>query len=37
MKPLLKICGLTRPEDLLDAIAGGADYVGVVAVADSPR
>jgi phosphoribosylanthranilate isomerase len=33
----IKICGLTRPEDLRGAIAAGADAVGFVFYADSPR
>lgn len=33
----IKICGLTRPEDLAGAIAAGADAVGFVFYAKSPR
>jgi phosphoribosylanthranilate isomerase len=33
----VKICGLTRPEDLQAAIAAGADAVGFVFYPDSPR
>ncbi len=33
----IKICGLTRLEDLQDAIAAGADAVGFVFYAKSPR
>ncbi|HEX2605680.1 MAG TPA: phosphoribosylanthranilate isomerase [Oxalicibacterium sp.] len=33
----IKICGLTRPEDLQGAVAAGADAVGFVFYADSPR
>ena len=35
--PLVKICGLTREEDVDSAIELGADLVGFVVVADSPR
>jgi len=34
---LVKICGLTRAEDVDQAIEAGADLVGFVCVADSPR
>jgi phosphoribosylanthranilate isomerase len=33
----IKICGLTRPEDLRAAVAAGADAVGFVFYAGSPR
>jgi phosphoribosylanthranilate isomerase len=33
----IKICGLTRPEDLQGTVAAGADAVGFVFYADSPR
>jgi phosphoribosylanthranilate isomerase len=35
--PLVKICGLTREQDVDAAVAAGADLVGFVCVADSRR
>lgn len=37
MKPLVKICGLTRAEDAALAVQLGATHVGVVSMASSPR
>ncbi|MDD1679716.1 MAG: phosphoribosylanthranilate isomerase [Methanomicrobiales archaeon] len=33
----VKICGVTRPEDAIDAERYGADAIGVVMYSDSPR
>jgi len=33
----VKICGLTRPTDVEAAVAAGADALGFIAVAESPR
>ena len=35
-RPLVKVCGLTRPEDVAAAVDAGADLVGFV-LAESPR
>jgi len=37
MIPRVKICGLTRPEDVAAAIGAGADYLGFIVEAKSPR
>lgn len=37
MNARVKICGLTRPEDVEAAIAAGADYLGFIVEAKSPR
>ena len=34
---LLKICGITRREDMAEAGRAGADYAGIIAVPGSPR
>jgi indole-3-glycerol phosphate synthase/phosphoribosylanthranilate isomerase len=36
-RPLVKVCGLTRDEDVAVAVQAGADLVGFVLVAESPR
>lgn len=33
----IKICGLTRPQDVLDAVSAGADAIGFVFYPRSPR
>lgn len=37
MKPLVKICGITRLEDARYCAGAGADFVGFVQYPDSPR
>ncbi len=37
MRPLVKICGLTRPRDIASAIRYGADFCGFIVEAQSPR
>jgi len=37
MKPRIKICGITRSEDMQTAIAAGADAIGLVFYPPSPR
>ena len=36
-RPLVKVCGLTRQEDVDVAVAAGADLVGFILAAESPR
>ncbi len=36
-RPLVKVCGLTREEDVAVAVEAGADLCGFILVADSPR
>ena len=36
-RPLVKVCGLTREEDVAVAVDAGADLIGFVLVAASPR
>ncbi len=36
-RPLVKVCGLTREEDVAVAVEAGADLLGFVLVPDSPR
>jgi len=34
---LIKICGITRPEDAEAAVGAGADFVGFIFVPGTPR
>ncbi|MBA3364492.1 MAG: bifunctional indole-3-glycerol phosphate synthase/phosphoribosylanthranilate isomerase, partial [Actinobacteria bacterium] len=36
-RPLVKVCGLTRPEDVMVAAEAGADMAGFILAAESPR
>ena len=36
-RPLVKVCGLTRPEDVAAAVEAGADMAGFVLAKESPR
>jgi indole-3-glycerol phosphate synthase len=36
-RPLIKVCGLTRQEDVDAAVEAGADMVGFILAAESPR
>jgi indole-3-glycerol phosphate synthase len=36
-RPLVKVCGLTRPEDVDAAVEAGADLLGFILVEQSPR
>jgi indole-3-glycerol phosphate synthase / phosphoribosylanthranilate isomerase len=36
-RPLVKVCGLTREEDVAIAVDAGADMIGFVLAAESPR
>ena len=36
-RPLVKVCGLTRQEDVDAAVEAGADMVGFILAAESPR
>jgi indole-3-glycerol phosphate synthase/phosphoribosylanthranilate isomerase len=36
-RPLVKVCGLTRQDDVDAAVAAGADLVGFILAAESPR
>ena len=37
MRTKIKICGMTRPEDAVAAVASGADAIGLIFYAQSPR
>ena len=36
-RPLVKVCGLTRDEDVAAAVEAGADLLGFILVPESPR
>jgi phosphoribosylanthranilate isomerase len=36
-RPLIKICGLTRPDNAVDCVHAGADAIGLVFFENSPR